>query len=314
LPDLGDIGGPGDLALPRQMTVLPDSQLALITSELAMLGPQDQLITPTTIGGLNQLKAELPRDRPIRVVDAGCGPGLSSKTLAVAFADREIVLIGLDRKPGDRERAALLLPDGTFLEAELNDQWPPEARDADVVQLRAVVGHQPHPQVTLQRAYEALAAGGFMQVQTWQDIIVQVNPDWPEPKQTLARAIAGRRDALVNAYKYSDPPVNILYGSELTGALDSLPDDRVRLRNDVERITGPLDLFMQTMGAGRKNTDLEERLELIRGRVPNEQVDAWLRAVADFREAAPLAEQFAGSPNDIVAWDHRIAIVGKPRR
>src|SRR5438552_5553910 len=71
------------------------------------------------------LLAQVPLDRPRRVVDLGCGPGNSTELLIERFPDADIV--GLDSSPDMLQQARERLPGRTFLEADLA-RWLPQER------------------------------------------------------------------------------------------------------------------------------------------------------------------------------------------
>ena len=62
------------------------------------------------------LVAQIPLQRPRRVVDLGCGPGNSTELLVERFAQSEIV--GLDSSPDMLKKARERLPQCKFIEAE----------------------------------------------------------------------------------------------------------------------------------------------------------------------------------------------------
>jgi trans-aconitate 2-methyltransferase len=107
------------------------------------------------------LLAQVPLERPRRVVDLGCGPGNSTELLVKRFPDAEV--IGLDSSPNMLELARERLPRCQFIEADIVE-WTPDAA-TDVVFANAVFQWVPDHPAVLRRLAEALPAGGALAVQ-----------------------------------------------------------------------------------------------------------------------------------------------------
>jgi trans-aconitate 2-methyltransferase len=107
------------------------------------------------------LLAQVPLDRPRRVVDLGCGPGNSTELLIARFPGAEV--IGLDSSPDMLRQARERLPRCTFVPGDLAT-WMPEGA-TDLLFGNAVFQWVPdHPKV-LARLLNALPAGGVLAVQ-----------------------------------------------------------------------------------------------------------------------------------------------------
>jgi trans-aconitate 2-methyltransferase len=107
------------------------------------------------------LLAQVPLDRPRRVVDLGCGPGNSTELLIERFPDADV--IGVDSSPDMLRQARERLPRCTFVGGDLST-WMPE-QGTDLLFANAVFHWVPdHPQV-LARLLQALPSGGVLAVQ-----------------------------------------------------------------------------------------------------------------------------------------------------
>lgn len=107
------------------------------------------------------LLAQVPLDKPKRVVDLGCGPGNSTELLIERFPTAEV--IGLDSSPDMLRQARGRLPNHKFVEGDLAT-WMPE-EGTDLLFGNAVFQWLPdHPKV-LARLLGALPEGGVLAVQ-----------------------------------------------------------------------------------------------------------------------------------------------------
>ena len=107
------------------------------------------------------LLAQVPLDRPRRVVDLGCGPGNSTELLIERFPDAEVA--GLDSSPDMLAQARKRLPGRTFMQGDLAT-WLPQER-TDLLFGNAVFQWVPDHPAVLQRLLKALPGGGVLAVQ-----------------------------------------------------------------------------------------------------------------------------------------------------
>ena len=107
------------------------------------------------------LLAQVPLDRPRRVVDLGCGPGNSTQLLVERFPDADV--IGVNSSPDMLRQARERLPDCTFVAGDLST-WTPE-QGTELLFGNAVFQWVPdHPGV-LARLLQSLPPGGVLAVQ-----------------------------------------------------------------------------------------------------------------------------------------------------
>jgi len=107
------------------------------------------------------LLAQVPLERPRRVVDLGCGPGNSTELLVKRFPQAEV--IGVDSSPNMLELARARLPQCTFIEDDIAT-WTPDAT-TDVLFANAVFQWVPDHPAVLRRLMEAMPPGGVLAVQ-----------------------------------------------------------------------------------------------------------------------------------------------------
>ena len=107
------------------------------------------------------LLAQVPLQRPHKVVDLGCGPGNSTELLVERFPQSEVV--GLDSSPDMLRKARERLPGCEFVEADIAT-WIPDAR-TDLLFANAVIQWLPNHVAVLRRLLEALPEGGALAVQ-----------------------------------------------------------------------------------------------------------------------------------------------------
>ena len=107
------------------------------------------------------LLAQVPLQKPRRVVDLGCGPGNSTELLVERYPDSEV--IGLDSSPDMLRKARERLPKHKFVEADITT-WSP-APGTDLLFSNAVMQWLPDHTMVLRRLLEALAPGGVLAVQ-----------------------------------------------------------------------------------------------------------------------------------------------------
>jgi len=124
------------------------------------------------------LLAQVPLERPRRVVDLGCGPGNSTELLLERYPHAEV--IGLDSSPNMLRLARERLPRCEFLQADIANWWPDAT--TDVLFANAVFQWLPDHTAVLRRLLEALPEGGAL--------AVQMPDNTQEPSHILQRELA----------------------------------------------------------------------------------------------------------------------------
>lgn len=107
------------------------------------------------------LLAQVPLERPRRVVDLGCGPGNSTELLVARYPQSDVV--GLDSSPDMLRKARERLPQCRFVEADIAT-WQPEP-GTDLIFGNAVMQWLPDHPAIMRRLLEALPAGGVLAIQ-----------------------------------------------------------------------------------------------------------------------------------------------------
>jgi trans-aconitate 2-methyltransferase len=107
------------------------------------------------------LLAQVPLQRPRRVVDLGCGPGNSTELLAERYPQSDIV--GLDSSPDMLRKARERLPACKFVEADIAT-WTPDA-GTDLIFGNAVMQWLPDHPAIMRRLLEAMPEGGVLAIQ-----------------------------------------------------------------------------------------------------------------------------------------------------
>jgi len=124
------------------------------------------------------LLAQVPLDRPRRVVDLGCGPGNSTELLIERYPDADV--IGLDSSPDMLRQARERLPRRPFIEADISS-WAPDG-ETDLLFANAVFQWVPNHTAVLRRLLAALPEGGVL--------AVQMPDNTEEPALALMREVA----------------------------------------------------------------------------------------------------------------------------
>ena len=119
-----------------------------------------------------------PDPAPRRILDLGCGPGTVTTLLADRWPDAEIV--GVDSSPEMLDDARALLPDVTWVEADITTYEPDAA--PDLVFTNAALHWVPDHSRVLAQWVAALAPGGQLVVQ------VPANPEHASHQASVAVA------------------------------------------------------------------------------------------------------------------------------
>jgi trans-aconitate 2-methyltransferase len=159
------------------------------------------------------LLAQVPVEKPRRVVDIGCGPGNSTELLAGRWPRAQIS--GFDTSPDMLEKARARLPGVAFDLADAADWAPPEP--VDVIFANAVFQWLPEHPAVLRRLMRHLAPGGAL--------AVQMPDNLSEPSHRLMRETAAEMrfsTKLASAAREPLPPVSFYYDllTPLSGKVD----------------------------------------------------------------------------------------------
>ena len=125
------------------------------------------------------LAARINCASPQRVVDLGCGSGLSTLALARRFPEAEIV--GMDRSAAMLEAARGRIPGGQFLPGDIADYHDPRA---DLLFANAAMHWVPRHIDVMARLLREAPAGGCL--------AVQMPDNEQEPSHALMREVASR--------------------------------------------------------------------------------------------------------------------------
>jgi trans-aconitate 2-methyltransferase len=126
------------------------------------------------------LLAQIPLERPERVVDLGCGPGNSTELLVARYPDAEVM--GLDSSPDMLRQARERLPQCSFAEADIATWRPPGP--TNLLFATAVFQWVPDHTAVLRRLLTTLRMGGVL--------ALQMPDNTDEPALALMREVAGK--------------------------------------------------------------------------------------------------------------------------
>lgn len=149
------------------------------------------------------LLAQVPLERPRRVIDLGCGPGNSTELLLARWPGAEV--IGVDNSPAMIEQARGRVPGARFEPGDLATWQPPEG--TDLLFGNAVFQWVPDHLAVLARLLEALPPGGVLAVQMPDNV---EEPSHRLMEETAAggpwaeRAAGTARDVLPSVGAYYD--------------------------------------------------------------------------------------------------------------
>ena len=107
------------------------------------------------------LLAQVPLQRPRRVVDLGCGPGNSTELLVARYPQSNVV--GLDSSPDMLKKARQRLPSCQFVEADIAT-WQPDPA-TDLIFGNAVMQWLPEHPAIMRRLLEGMPDGGVLAIQ-----------------------------------------------------------------------------------------------------------------------------------------------------
>ncbi|MEQ1950346.1 trans-aconitate 2-methyltransferase [Mesorhizobium sp. CN2-181] len=148
------------------------------------------------------LLAQVPLQRPRRVVDIGCGPGNSTELLAERWPEAEVG--GIDSSPDMIEKARKRLPTLNFALADIA-AWTPD-EPVDVLFANAVLQWLPDHDILLPKLLASLAPGGALAIQMPDNVTEPSHRSMRETAQAMPFA-----DKLANAARLALQPVGFYY-------------------------------------------------------------------------------------------------------
>lgn len=120
----------------------------------------------------------IPRFKPGKIIDLGCGPGISTARLARRFPSAEIS--GIDLSDDALEIARARLPNIQFSKFEIRD-WT-DSRPCDLIFSNGALQWIPRHHALLPNLMASLAPRGW--------IALQIPSNWREPNRALMRMVA----------------------------------------------------------------------------------------------------------------------------
>ena len=120
----------------------------------------------------------IPRSRPRKVIDLGCGPGYTTTLLARRFLRAEIV--GIDRAEDALKIARARLPKVQFNKLEISS-WT-DSKPYDLIFSNGALQWAPRHHVLLPKLIASLAPRGRL--------ALQIPSNWQEPNRALMRMVA----------------------------------------------------------------------------------------------------------------------------
>ncbi|MEP9414657.1 class I SAM-dependent methyltransferase [Gordonia sp. VNQ95] len=132
------------------------------------------------------------RRTPEVIVDLGAGTGVGTRALAAAFPGAEIVAV--DASPEMAARLGANSPDARVVIADLDDGWPADIGDADVLWASASLHHVADPAALLRAARDRLRPGGVLAVieMPHQPRFLPEPPDGAGVETRMEAIMAGR--------------------------------------------------------------------------------------------------------------------------
>ena len=166
-----------------------------------------------------------------RIADLGCGTGNGALALAREFPDAQLFAVDasaamlelLTSAAGAQGVAERVHP----LTADLDDAWPPQLHDLDLVWASVSVHHLADPEGGLARIGSVLAPGGWLALAEVDDVLrfhpsfLPGPPDGPGGMETRVRAALAPEMTAVMPYLGAD------WGALLTAAGFTVAVDRV---------------------------------------------------------------------------------------
>lgn len=220
---------------------------------------------------VKDLLAKVPLQKPLSIVDLGCGPGNSTAVLLERYPDATIV--GMDSSEDMLRKARLTLPNIEFIQASLEDYMP--SKPAELLFSNAVFHwlRPVHRVQAMERLLQWLQPGGVL--------AIQMPDNYNEPSHTAMRKVAagpGPWSSTLNGLNPALPPLPPPreFYDRLGRYCSSLSIWRTRychILNDhaaiAEWVKGTgLRPFIDPLGANERDAYLKSYLDEIRSQYP----------------------------------------------